>query len=66
MAGQQGLDEWDMIDVLGLEVLPSKTVDDILVLVDERLVVAPARLSRESTSCRVSAWWASYSPSRSA
>lgn len=66
VAGQQVADEWDMIDVLGLEVVPARSIVDILVLVDERLVVAPANLSRETTSCRVAAWWAAYSPSRSA
>lgn len=50
--------EWDMIDVLDLEVVRAQTIQDVLVLVETRLVIVPAGMSRGAISDRVSRWWA--------
>lgn len=56
MAGQSG--EWDMIDVLGLEVLEAQSVSECLILVDEKVAIVPAGTTRQKAADQISTWWA--------
>lgn len=49
--------KWDMIDVLGYELIRSNTTTDLLVLEPQRLVVAPASLTRKTAADLFSQWW---------